>query len=193
MCGLTVELRGRIEAPNQSRGCILSYRASGDTTEHHGPLQRLLDNLTRCANCPYRAILTDHMLRPVRERELSLPRARPGNVGSAPRDLKDCASVIGEQHGLLIRDNHDPMGLEEVGAQLDVVWCPGVLSPSRNDVSHTQARVLYGFSAKFNCIETSRPSRSSVAEGLRWLYSWAARLDASVFSTIQADIGHCRS
>jgi hypothetical protein len=30
-------------APDQSRGCILSSRTRGDTTEHHGPLQRLLD------------------------------------------------------------------------------------------------------------------------------------------------------
>jgi hypothetical protein len=42
MCGLTVKLRGRAQAPNQSRGCTLSSRARGDTTEHHGPLQRLL-------------------------------------------------------------------------------------------------------------------------------------------------------
>ena len=40
---LTDELRGRAGAPDQSRGCTLSPRARGDTTEHHGPLQRLLD------------------------------------------------------------------------------------------------------------------------------------------------------
>jgi hypothetical protein len=39
---LTVKLRGRVEAPDQSRGRTLSSRARGDTTEHHGPLQRLL-------------------------------------------------------------------------------------------------------------------------------------------------------
>ena len=43
MWQLTDELRGRPEAPDQSRGCTLSSRARGDTTERHGPLQRLLD------------------------------------------------------------------------------------------------------------------------------------------------------
>src|SRR5580658_10924814 len=40
---LTVKLRGRAEALDQSRGRTMSSRARGDTTEHHGPLQRLLD------------------------------------------------------------------------------------------------------------------------------------------------------
>jgi len=40
---LTVKLRGRAEAPDQSRGCTLSSRTRGDTTDSHGPLQRLLD------------------------------------------------------------------------------------------------------------------------------------------------------
>jgi hypothetical protein len=40
---LTVKLKGRAEAPNQSRGRTISPRARGDTTEHHGPLPRLLD------------------------------------------------------------------------------------------------------------------------------------------------------
>jgi hypothetical protein len=39
---LTVKLRGRAEAPDQSRGCRLSSRTRVDTTENHGPLQRLL-------------------------------------------------------------------------------------------------------------------------------------------------------
>jgi hypothetical protein len=39
---LTDELRGRPEAHDQSRGRTLSSRARGDTTEYHGPLQRLL-------------------------------------------------------------------------------------------------------------------------------------------------------
>jgi hypothetical protein len=39
---LTVKLRGRAEAPDQSRGCTLFSRTRGDTTESHGPLQRLL-------------------------------------------------------------------------------------------------------------------------------------------------------
>jgi hypothetical protein len=40
---LTDELRGRPEAPDQSRGRTLSFSARGETTERHGPLQRLLD------------------------------------------------------------------------------------------------------------------------------------------------------
>ena len=43
---LTVKLRGRPEAPDWSRGCILSSRTRGDTTDSHGPLQRLLDGAT---------------------------------------------------------------------------------------------------------------------------------------------------
>jgi hypothetical protein len=39
MCGLTVKLRGRAQAPDWSRGRTLFFRAHGDTTEHHGPLQ----------------------------------------------------------------------------------------------------------------------------------------------------------
>jgi hypothetical protein len=39
---LEVKLRGRPEAPNWSRGCTLSSRARGDTTDYHGPLQRSL-------------------------------------------------------------------------------------------------------------------------------------------------------
>jgi hypothetical protein len=42
---LTVKLRGRTEAPDQSRGCTLSSRTRGDTTDFHGPLQRLLDRM----------------------------------------------------------------------------------------------------------------------------------------------------
>jgi hypothetical protein len=38
-----VKLRGRTQPPDQSRGCTLSSRTRGDTIEHHGPLQRLLD------------------------------------------------------------------------------------------------------------------------------------------------------
>jgi len=40
---LTVKLSGRTQAPDQSRGRTMSSRAHGDTTELHGPLQRLLD------------------------------------------------------------------------------------------------------------------------------------------------------
>src|SRR5262249_19183918 len=40
---LTVKLRGRAQVPDWSRGCTLSSRTRGDTTDSHGPLQRLLD------------------------------------------------------------------------------------------------------------------------------------------------------
>jgi len=39
---LTVKLRGRVTAPDQSRGCTLFSSTRGDTTALHGPLQRLL-------------------------------------------------------------------------------------------------------------------------------------------------------
>jgi hypothetical protein len=39
---LTVKLRGRTEAPNWSRGCTLPSCTRGDTSDVHGPLQRLL-------------------------------------------------------------------------------------------------------------------------------------------------------
>jgi hypothetical protein len=42
-CGLTVKLRGRAKASDESHGCALSSRTGGDSTERHGPLQRLLD------------------------------------------------------------------------------------------------------------------------------------------------------
>ena len=38
-----MKLRGRAEAPDWSRGCTLSSSTRGDTTDVHGPLQRLLD------------------------------------------------------------------------------------------------------------------------------------------------------
>src|SRR5205814_1869358 len=42
-CGLTVELRGRPEAPTKRRGRTLSSRARGaDPLDVHGPLQRSL-------------------------------------------------------------------------------------------------------------------------------------------------------
>jgi len=40
---LTVKLSGRAQALDWSRGRILSSSARGDTTDPHGPLQRLLD------------------------------------------------------------------------------------------------------------------------------------------------------
>ena len=38
-----MKLRGRAEAPNWSRGCTLPSRSCGDTTDSHGPHQRLLE------------------------------------------------------------------------------------------------------------------------------------------------------
>jgi len=38
-----VKLSGRAAAPDWSRGCTLSSGTRGDTTDSHGPLQRLLD------------------------------------------------------------------------------------------------------------------------------------------------------
>jgi hypothetical protein len=46
---LTVKLRGRAQAPDWSRRCTISSSTGGDTTEHHGPLQRLLDVIACCA------------------------------------------------------------------------------------------------------------------------------------------------
>jgi hypothetical protein len=52
---LTVKLRGRAEAPDQSRGCTLSSRTRGETTASHGPLQRLLDALAAESLSKFRA------------------------------------------------------------------------------------------------------------------------------------------
>src|SRR5262249_11774420 len=49
---LRVKLRGRAQAPSWSRGCTLSSRTRGDTTDGHGPLQRLLDAMV--SGCPAR-------------------------------------------------------------------------------------------------------------------------------------------
>jgi hypothetical protein len=49
---LTDELRGRPEAPDQSRGRTLSSRARGETIDVHGPLQRLLEVMP--SNAPLR-------------------------------------------------------------------------------------------------------------------------------------------
>jgi hypothetical protein len=51
---LTVKLRGRPEAPDWSRGCTLSFGTRGDTTEHHGPLQRLLDGRSSRVRAPHK-------------------------------------------------------------------------------------------------------------------------------------------
>src|SRR5215469_9796573 len=51
---LTVKLRGRPEAPDWSRGCTLPSRTRGDTTDSHGPLQRLLDGMPALSENPGR-------------------------------------------------------------------------------------------------------------------------------------------
>src|SRR5215469_7066695 len=50
--GLTVKLRGRPGAPDWSRGCTLSSRTRGDTTDVHGPLQRLLGAIGSASKKP---------------------------------------------------------------------------------------------------------------------------------------------
>jgi hypothetical protein len=45
---LTVKLSGRAQAPDWSRGCKLSFCTRGDTSEPHGPLQRLLGARELC-------------------------------------------------------------------------------------------------------------------------------------------------
>ena len=52
-CRLTVKLRGRATEPDWSRGRNISPSARGDTTELHGPLQRLLDGIAHVANHTY--------------------------------------------------------------------------------------------------------------------------------------------
>jgi hypothetical protein len=47
---LTVKLRGRTEAPDLEPRAHNVFRAHGDTTEHHGPLQRLLGPLVVVCN-----------------------------------------------------------------------------------------------------------------------------------------------
>src|SRR5882762_2912938 len=52
-CQLTVKLRGRVTAPDQSRGRTLSPGARGaKQTTPHGPLQRLLDGMELMLNGP---------------------------------------------------------------------------------------------------------------------------------------------
>src|SRR5215469_18758935 len=51
-CSLTVKLRGRTEAPDWSRGCTLSSRTRSDTTDSHGPLQRLLERAPEDPSVP---------------------------------------------------------------------------------------------------------------------------------------------
>ena len=58
-----MELSGRAEAPDWSRGRTLPFRAHGETTDSHGPLQRLLE-----------VTLTDHHC----ARAVQAPQANEG-------------------------------------------------------------------------------------------------------------------
>src|SRR5690348_2626444 len=66
-------LRARRERPNRSRGCTLSPRTRGDTTELHGPLQRLLDGTMRMRQ--------SHLIPP--------PPLAPIRPVPPPRDARD--------------------------------------------------------------------------------------------------------
>src|ERR1700733_298226 len=57
---LTVKLRGRTQAPNWSRGRTISSRARGDTTDSHGPLQRLLEPIHLLSVTTYPASRVSH-------------------------------------------------------------------------------------------------------------------------------------
>jgi|HubBroStandDraft_3_1064219.scaffolds.fasta_scaffold88619_2 hypothetical protein len=58
---LTVKLRGRQETPDWSRGCTMSSRTRGDTTDCHGSLQRLLGGSTATVPRPrHRCHEQDH-------------------------------------------------------------------------------------------------------------------------------------
>src|SRR5690242_13778922 len=67
---LTVKLRGRIGAPRSAEGAQSLSARGANPEAPHGPLQRLLDNLTCCANYPIPVILTDDTVE-------ACPRARP--------------------------------------------------------------------------------------------------------------------
>jgi hypothetical protein len=49
---LTVKLKGRTTMSDRRRGRTLSFSARGDTTVHHGPLQRLLAGITPKSDMP---------------------------------------------------------------------------------------------------------------------------------------------
>src|SRR5580700_2761819 len=63
---LTVKLRGRAEALDWSRGCRLSSRTRGHTTEHHGPRQRLLEGAesNRARVTVYRSAAKEKLVEP---------------------------------------------------------------------------------------------------------------------------------
>jgi hypothetical protein len=86
--GLTDELRGRVEAPDQSRGRTISSRARGDTTASHGPLQRLLDGAAESASLvALRRVITNRLSRPAPQRRPQIHGAYD-NQDHAQRDRK---------------------------------------------------------------------------------------------------------
>ena len=77
---LTVKLSGRTQAPDWNRGCTLSFSTHGDTTDFHGPLQRLLEvtpQVTTVRVWPHR--------RKPRRHSLPVKRAPERNNETIPR------------------------------------------------------------------------------------------------------------
>src|SRR5205823_1435702 len=66
---LTVKLRGRTTTPAERRGRTMSFGARGDTTESHGPLQRLLGGTP--SPVPHRALLRGRLVNTVNSRRNS--------------------------------------------------------------------------------------------------------------------------
>ena len=84
---LTVKLSGRTPASDRSRGRILFSRARGDTTERHGPLQRLLEVAPqggtvrvrpRCRKQRGRSITLKRAPRAITKADPRLARSEPG-------------------------------------------------------------------------------------------------------------------
>src|SRR2546429_9648018 len=68
-CCLTVKLRRRTPTPAERRGRTMSFGARGDTTESHGPLQRLLGGTP--SPVPHRALLRGRLVNTVNSRRNS--------------------------------------------------------------------------------------------------------------------------
>src|SRR5262249_57394453 len=88
---LTVKLRGRPEAPDWSRGCKLSSRTRGDTTDVHGPLQRLLDGT---------AVLARGRAKPrkVRSKKLKEQPEQKGPNGDSNDAMRNFKPTIVRRH-----------------------------------------------------------------------------------------------
>ncbi len=76
---LTVKLRGRTEAPDWTRGCTLSFCTRGDTTDSHGPLQRLLGCIVTYAESRRQTSLRAPSLQTSNIRSVCRPNLR-GNI-----------------------------------------------------------------------------------------------------------------